>query len=89
MRPMEPAKSIIAKLGGEAVVSGITGTAYTAPYRWQHPKAKGGTGGRIPQKHAPALLAYARDKGISLTAEELLAEPHDSALDEQQQVDAA
>lgn len=69
---MEPASTIITKIGGEAVVSEITGTAYTAPYRWQHPRERGGTGGLIPQRYHPVLLAYARSKGISLKAEEFL-----------------
>jgi hypothetical protein len=69
---MEPARSIIAKLGGEAVVSRVTGTAYTAPYRWQHAKAKGGTDGLIPQRHHPALLKFAADKGLTLHAAEFL-----------------
>lgn len=69
---MEPASSIIAKLGGEAVVSDVTGTAYTAPYRWQYPRERKGTGGIIPQRHHPQLLAFARSKGIPLKAEEFL-----------------
>ena len=70
---MEPAKSIIKKLGGEKVVSQITGTSYTAPYRWQHPVAKGGTGGAIPQKHIPALMAHARQVQVALDASEFFA----------------
>ena len=35
-----PASIIIARLGGEAAVVAITGTAYTAPYRWQAARAK-------------------------------------------------
>lgn len=69
---MEPARSIIEKLGGEAQVSFITGTAYTAPYRWQATRAKGGTGGVIPQRHHRRLIDYARAKGILLDAEEFL-----------------
>jgi hypothetical protein len=71
-----PASRVIARLGGEAMVSAVTGTAYTAPYRWQAPRAKGGTGGLIPQRHHRRLLDYARSKGIPLTAEEFL--PTDS-----------
>lgn len=71
-RGLEPAASIVRKLGGEAVVSRVTETALTAPYRWQHAKDKGGTDGLIPQRHHPALLAYARDNNIVLTAEEFL-----------------
>lgn len=69
---MEPAHTIISRLGGEAAVAAATGTAYTAPYRWQHPKDKGGTGGLIPQKHHPALLAFARRRGVTLTADDFL-----------------
>lgn len=64
---MEPAHTIIEKLGGEAAVSAATGTSYTAPYRWQHPREKGGTGGVIPQKHIPALLRLAVEQGIDLS----------------------
>ncbi len=67
---MEPARSIIQKLGGESVVAELTGTAYTAPYRWQHPREKGGTGGMIPQKHIPVLLKFAMDHHIPLSASE-------------------
>lgn len=69
---MEPASSIIQKLGGEAIVAKVTKTSYTAPYRWQAPRDKGGTGGRIPQDHHRPLLDYARDNEIPLTAEEFL-----------------
>ncbi len=69
---MNPAAAIIRKLGGEAKVAGIVGTALTAPYRWQHEKSRGGTGGLIPQAHHRALLDYADAHGIALAAEEFL-----------------
>lgn len=69
---MEPARSVIQKLGGEARVSEITGTSYTAPYRWQHAKDKGGTGGLIPQKHHRAILDYAREQGIEVGPSDLI-----------------
>jgi hypothetical protein len=69
---MEPASTIIKKLGGEAVVSKITETAYTAPYRWQQPREKGGTGGLIPQRHHPKLLTFAREQEIPLSPGEFL-----------------
>lgn len=72
---MEPASTIIKKLGGEAVVSKITETAYTAPYRWQQPRAKGGTDGLIPQRHHPKLLTYARENDIPLSPAEFLPAP--------------
>ncbi len=69
---MEPASTIIERLGGEAKVSEITGMAFTAPYRWQHEKSKGGTGGLIPQSHHRALLDYAEQNNIRLSAEDFL-----------------
>jgi hypothetical protein len=74
-----PAAVIIARLGGESTVSSITGTAYTAPYRWQAARKKGGTGGLIPQRYHRRLIDYARSKGIPLNAEEFL--PAESATE--------
>ena len=65
---MEPARTIIERLGGEAAVSRIAGVAITAPYRWQQPKAKGGTGGVIPHWHVQKLLAHAAENKIALSA---------------------
>lgn len=79
---MEPAKTIIRRLGGEAAVSKVTGTAFTAPYRWQHPRERGGCDGRIPQKHVPILLQYARDHGIQLSANDFLGLPTAPAAEE-------
>lgn len=62
-----PAHSIIQRLGGEKAVSAITETSYTAPYRWQSDKSKGGAGGRIPAKHIPILISAAQAKGVPLT----------------------
>ncbi|GGC60397.1 hypothetical protein [Chelatococcus reniformis] len=69
---MEPARSIIKRLGGEAAVAAVTGTAYTAPYRWQYAKAKGGTGGVIPQRHHRRLLSFAAKVGVALQPEDFL-----------------
>jgi hypothetical protein len=69
---MEPAATIIARLGGEKIVSEIAGRAYTAPYRWQHPVEKGGTGGLIPQRLHTKLLDYARANDIPLSASDFL-----------------
>jgi hypothetical protein len=80
MRRMEPARSIIKRLGGPAEVSKVTRRAYTAPYRWMAPIEKRGTGGLIPQKHHLALLAYAREKGVPLSAADFLP-IHDASSD--------
>lgn len=69
---MEPASSIIKKFGGEASIAAITNTAYTAPYRWQAEREKGGTGGLIPQRYHRLLIDHARANGIDLRAEDFL-----------------
>lgn len=69
---MEPAATIITRLGGEQKVSEITGRAYTAPYRWQQPVEKGGTGGLIPQRLHIKLLDYAAANGIALSPADFL-----------------
>ncbi|MBD3845963.1 hypothetical protein IED13_09660 [Bosea sp. SSUT16] len=69
---MEPAASVIARLGGEKIVSEITGRAYTAPYRWQQSVEKGGTGGLIPQRLHIKLLEYAMANGIALSPADFL-----------------
>lgn len=69
---MEPAKSIIERMGGEAVVAAITGTALSTPYGWQKPKREGGTGGWIPQKYHHALLEFAKEKRKRLKQSDFL-----------------
>lgn len=69
---MEPAHSIIKLFGGPEAVRKITGTAITAPYRWQSSVEKGGTGGHIPPKHYAALLEASRDRGLGLRPEHLI-----------------
>lgn len=69
---LNPAKSIIAKIGIEKV-SEITGKHVSRVYRWMYPKERGGTGGMIPHSEAPALLAYAQAHSIDLTAGDFFA----------------
>lgn len=64
---MEPAQSIIRKLGGPTAVASLVGIHRTRVSSWQRDRASGGTGGRIPQNHIPVLLEFARSKEIALT----------------------
>ncbi|NSZ57809.1 hypothetical protein FY145_07165 [Agrobacterium tumefaciens] len=75
---LDPAKSIIAKIGIDKV-SEITGKHVSRVYRWMYPKDRGGTGGVIPQGDAPALLAYAKANKIELDAAEFFAIPENAA----------
>ncbi len=69
---LDPAKSIIAKIGIDKV-SEITGKHVSRVYRWMYPKDRGGTGGMIPHSEAPALLAYAQTNDIDLTPADFFA----------------
>lgn len=64
---MEPAASIIKSLGGPKAVATRLSVALTAPYRWQSPEDKGGTGGEIPRKYRADLIALATEKGVKLS----------------------
>lgn len=69
---MEPANRIIEMLGGPNVVSKIAGVHRTRVSNWKRASSVGGTGGVIPFKHVPALLAEARARGLDLTADDFL-----------------
>lgn len=69
---MEPARTIIERLGGPAKVAEITGTALTAPYRWQVAVEKGGTGGFIPRKYHRQILDFAGANEIDIAASDFL-----------------
>ncbi|MBT9370826.1 hypothetical protein KLP42_13050 [Rhizobium sp. CSW-27] len=71
---LDPAKSIIAKIGIEKV-SAVTGKHISRVYRWMYPKDRGGTGGMIPQREASVLLAYARERNIDLIPAEFFVLP--------------
>lgn len=69
---MEPATRILAILGGPSKVAARLGLHRTRVSNWKRPKDRGGSGGRIPQNHHRALLEYAREQGVEISAEDLL-----------------
>lgn len=69
---MDPASSVISKLGGPGAVSAVVGIHRTRVSNWQRPRAKGGTDGLIPQGYHLQLIDYAQARGIMLTAEDFL-----------------
>jgi hypothetical protein len=62
---LEPARSIIALLGKDAICA-VTGKHPSRVYRWMASKEKGGTGGKVPYEDAEKLLAHARENAIDL-----------------------
>jgi hypothetical protein len=67
----EPAYSIVIRLGGDLAVARRVGVYKKSVWKWHAPKRQGGTGGKIPRKRWPALLAMAADLGIPLSEREL------------------
>lgn len=67
---MEPAQTIIAKLGGVNAVSKITGVHRTRVFAWKRSRATGGTDGRIPQSHIETMIAFARENSLELKLED-------------------
>ena len=79
MRHLDPARSIISKLGGVEVVSSITGKHVSRVYRWMYPRERGGTGGLIPTPDARIILEYAGENDVPLEAAEFFAFPEAEA----------
>lgn len=69
---LDPARTIIERLGGVDVVAGVTKKHRTRVFRWMYPPERGGTGGLIPQREIPGLLDFARKKSIRLRAADFL-----------------
>lgn len=70
--PTTPAARVIRAFGGVRPTARILGKASSTISRWQKPRAEGGTGGRVPTSSQGAILAYAREHGIPLTADDLI-----------------
>jgi hypothetical protein len=77
---LEPAKSIIGKLGGPEKVAEITGRHISRVYRWMYSAARGGTGGVIPHGEARKLLDYADANGIDLQPADFFASTEGSEV---------
>lgn len=73
---MEPATSIIKRLGGARVVADVTGVHLTRVYKWCKPRADGGTDGFIPNWHVQKLLAFAASNDVDLGAADFFPIPN-------------
>lgn len=68
----EPAFSVIERLGGKTEVSQRLQLDKSTLSRWCQARPEG-TGGEIPQRHWRALVQMARERGVAITVEELIA----------------
>ena len=70
---LNPAKTIIERLGGVDAVAEICGKHRTRVFRWMYPRKRGGTGGLIPQTEFSKLFQYAKIKKIRLRPADFMA----------------
>jgi hypothetical protein len=63
---MEPAATIVHKLGGPTKVARLLNLHRSAVYHWTWPRARGGSDGIIPHKYMSPLVHHARAHGIKL-----------------------
>ena len=75
---MTPAQRVIDVFGGVAAVCEAASVRRSTVYRWTWPKERGGTDGHIPRWHHDDLLKASRERGLGLTAIDLVA-PTDGA----------
>ncbi|RVU14937.1 hypothetical protein [Methylobacterium oryzihabitans] len=64
---LEPAASIIAKLGGPARTSRAIGLSRSTVSKWTYPKHRGGTGGHVPHWHISKIIDFAKANNIKIT----------------------
>lgn len=72
---MEPATTLIQKLGGLTAVANVTGVDVHTVKRWRQNKDQGGTDGRIPRKHIFSLHKHCLQNQVSRSLESLLFTP--------------
>lgn len=80
--PLTQAGRILWRFGGAVRLSKILKAIgrpknYEACYRWDYPKERGGSGGRIPGCAVDDILAAAKADGIILTDADWSPERHD------------
>ncbi|MFO0268969.1 MAG: hypothetical protein ACK53W_00310 [Gemmatimonadota bacterium] len=68
---LEPARTVVTRIGGVRATARILDIAPSAVSRWMLPRAKGGTNGAVPLKHWQRLLNHAKRESIPLTVNDL------------------
>jgi len=81
-KQLEPARTVLEKIGGVDVAAKVTGKHVSRIYRWTYSREKGGTGGVVPHEDATKLLEHARANQIDLKAEDFFVVGSSSEADE-------
>ena len=64
---LEPARTVIERVGGIEAAAQATGCDFSRVYRWMRPREVGGTDGFVPARHQHKLIEYAKKNGKPLT----------------------
>jgi hypothetical protein len=68
---LDPARTVVAKLGGVRATARVLQLNPSAVSRWMVGRDRKGTGGAVPLKHWQTLLNYAKQQHIKLTFNDL------------------
>lgn len=71
------ARNVIRTLNGVVRTAEICEISHASVCAWDRPKSRKGTGGLVPAKHQPRILAYAREHNLPLGPGDLI--PSDPA----------
>lgn len=69
----KPAVDVALAFGGTRLLSDLIGVDASTVSRWCTSAERGGTGGRIPQRHWPGILKAAQARGLTGVDVHLLA----------------
>lgn len=69
---MTPADIVISRFEGVRPLARLLGKDPSTIHRWRMPAAKGGLDGRVPSAVQVRLLDLAKERGVALTADELI-----------------
>lgn len=69
---MTPADIVISRFDGVRPLARLLGKDPSTIHRWRMPASKGGLEGRVPSAVQSKLMDLARERGIALTADELI-----------------
>lgn len=69
---MTPADIVIARFEGVRPLARLLKKDPSTIHRWRMPADKGGLDGRVPSAVQVKLMELARERGIALTADELI-----------------
>lgn len=71
---MSPAEKVISAFGGVRAVARLLDLNSSSVSRWRMPADKRGLDGRVPSVHQGKILRLARERGVPLSADDLIYE---------------